>query len=71
MWNNKKIYPHILWFEIFKSQFGSEGKMDLLIDGSHGQQSKTTIYGIYKVLELQEKIGLDVIASCRSLNSCI
>ena len=34
--------------------------MDLLIDGSHGQQSKTTIYGIYKVLELQEKFGLDV-----------
>ena len=36
--------------------------MDLLIDGSHGQQSKTTIYGIYKVWELQEKFGLDVIA---------
>ena len=69
--NNEKISPHILWFKIFKSQFGSEGKMDLLIDGSHGQQSKTTIYGIYKVLELQEKFGLDVIASCRSLNSCI
>ena len=34
--------------------------MDLLIDGSHGQQSKTTIYGIYKVFELQEKFGLDV-----------
>ena len=45
--------------------------MDLLIDGSHGQQSKTTIYGIYKVLELQEKFGLDAIVSFRSLNSCI
>ena len=72
MGNNENLSPHILWLEIFKSQLGSEGKMDLLIDGSHGQQSKTTIYGIYKVLELQEKFGLDVIASCcRSLNSCI
>ena len=71
MGNNGNLSPHILWLEIFKSQLGSEGKMDLLIDGSHGQQSKTTIYGIYKVLELQEKFGLDVIASCRSLNSCI
>ena len=69
--NNKKISPYILWLVIFKSQLGSEGKMDLLIDGSHGQQSKTTIYGIYKVLKLQEKFGLDVIASCSSLNSCI
>ena len=69
--NNKNLSPHILWLEIFKSQLGSEGKMDLLIDGRHGQQSKTTIYGIYKVLELQEKFGLDVIASCRNLNSCI
>ena len=41
--------------------------MDLLIDGSHGQQSKTTIYGIYKVLELQDKFGLDVI-EIRNLN---
>ena len=60
-----------MWLEISKSQLGSEGKMDLLIDGSHGQQAKPTIYGIYKVLELQEKFGLDVIASWRSLNSCI
>ena len=60
--NNENLPPHILWLEIFKSQLGSEGKMDLLIDGSHGQQSKTTIYGIYKVWELQEKFGLDVIA---------
>ena len=63
--------PHILWLEIYKSQFGSEEKMDFLIDGSYEKQSKTTIYGIYKVLELQEKFGLDVIASWRSLNSCI
>ena len=60
--------PHILWIEIIKSQLGSEAKMDLLIDGSHGQQSKTTIYGIYKVLELQEKFGFDIFASYRSLN---
>ena len=61
-----------MWHEIFKSQLGSEGKMDLLIDGSHGQQSKTTIYGIYKVLELQEKFGLDAIARVAGvLNSCI
>ena len=59
--NNKKISPYILWLEILKSQLGSEGKMNLLINGNHGQQSKTTIYGIYKVLELQEKFGLDVI----------
>ena len=35
--------------------------MDLLIDCSHGQQSKTTIYGIYKGLELPAKFGLDVL----------
>ena len=46
--------------------------MDLLIDGSHGEHSKTTIYGIYKVLELQEKFGLDAIARVAGvLNSCI
>ena len=45
--------------------------MDLLIGNGYEQKLKTTIYGIYKVLELQEKFGLDVIASCRSLNSRI
>ena len=67
----KRYTPHILWLEIFKSQLGSEGKIDLFIDGNHGQQSNTTIYGIYKMVSIQEKFGLDVIASCRSLNSCI
>ena len=38
-----------------------DSKMDLLTDGSHSYESKTTIYGIYKGLELQAKFGLDVI----------
>ena len=29
--NNKKYPPHILWLKIYKSQLGSEGKIDLFI----------------------------------------
>ena len=37
---NEKIYPNMLWLEIYKSQVGSEGEMDLFIYGSHGYKNK-------------------------------
>ena len=56
-----KRCPHILWSEIFKSQLESRGAMALLIDGSHCQKARTTIYGIYNKLELQDKFGSRIV----------
>ena len=62
-----KYTPHILWLKISKSQFESKQKMDLIIDSSHSPKARATTYGIYKVLELQEKFGLNVVAGIRNL----
>ena len=42
--------------------------MDLLIDSSYSPKARATTYGIYKVLELQEKFGLNVVAGIRNLD---